>query len=520
MSKETTGKKMLLTAGFMASATLAAKVLGLIRDSLIAAFFATGMQADAFMAASKLPTTLFDMVVGGVISATFIPVFSDVITKDGRDSAVKFANKFVTMILMITVIISAFGIVFADPLVNIIAPNYSGEKHALTVQLTSIMFPMIIFTGLAFSFVGLLQSFGEYNIPSIISLVSNLAIIIYFVIFGKKFGVTGLAVTMVIGWSLQVIVQIPSLIKFKYKYKPDFKLRDKHIKQALKLAGPMLVSTWVQPLYTIVNSRLASGIDGAYSALEYANRLYIIVTGVFSFVVTNLIFPKLSKANASEDKEEAHTLIMTSIKGIALIILPLMAGFIILARPVTSIIYEHGNFTAEQVLAVSGALRCYSVGMIGLAINEILSKTFFSMQDSRTPMITSIISMVINIAAAYVLFEFMNIKGLALAAACGSICNAVLNGICLARKYPDMMRKSDFSGILKVVAATLVMAAAVAVIYRFINPLFGGFAGNIIVCAVCGVTGVVVYGITVILLGVEEIKKLLPGKKTGKGNSK
>lgn len=504
---------MLLTAGFMASATLAAKVLGLVRDSLIAAFFATGMQADAFMAASKLPTTLFDMVVGGVISATFIPVFSDIITNEDKDSAVKFANKFVTMILMITVIISLFGIIFADPLVNIIAPNYSGEKHELTVQLTSIMFPMIIFTGLAFSFVGLLQSFGEYNVPSIISLVSNLAIIIYFVLFGKKFGVTGLAVTMVIAWSLQVAVQIPSLIKFKYKYKPDFRLRDKHIKQALMLAGPMLISTWVQPLYTIVNSRLASGIDGAYSALEYANRLYIIVTGVFSFVVTNLIFPKLSRANASEDKEEAHTLIMTSIKGIALIILPLMAGFIILARPVTSIIYEHGNFTAEQVLAVSGALRCYSVGMIGLAINEILSKTFFSMQDSKTPMINSIISMVFNIVIAYVLFNFINIKGLALAAAGGSICNAVLNAVCLAKKYPDMMKKSDFAGILKVVAATLVMAAAVFMLYRFINPMFSGFIGNIIVSAICGVSGVIIYAAALIILRVEEIGKLIPNKK-------
>ena len=514
MNKETTGKRMLLTAGFMAAATLVAKVLGLVRDSLIAAFFATGMQADAFMAASKLPTTLFDMVVGGVISATFIPVFNDVITKEDKDSAVKFANKFVTMILMITVIISLFGIIFADPLVNMIAPNYTGDKHALTVQLTSIMFPMIIFTGLAFSFVGLLQSFGEYNVPSIISLVSNLAIIIYFVLFGKKFGVTGLAVTMVIAWSLQVAVQIPSLVKFKYRYKPDFRLRDKHIKQALLLAGPMLISTWVQPLYTIINSRLASGIDGAYSALEYANRLYIIVTGVFSFVVTNLIFPKLSKANASEDKEEAHTLVMTSIKGIALIILPLMAGFMILSRPVTSIIYEHGKFTAEQATAVSGALSCYSVGMFGLAVNEILSKTFFSMQDSRTPMINSIISMVFNIVLAYVLFNFLHINGLALAAAGGSICNAVLNGACLAKKHPDMMRKSDFSGIFKIVLAALVMAAAVFALYRLLSPVLTGFIGNIALCAVCGASGVIIYGIMVLILRVEEIQKIIHKNRT------
>lgn len=509
MSEETSGKKMLLTAGFMAAATLAAKVLGLIRDSLIAAFFATGMQADAFMAASKLPTTLFDIVIGGVISATFIPVFNEIVTKKNRDDAMKFANKFVTMILMITVIISLFGIIFADPLVNMIAPNYTGDKHVLTVQLTSIMFPMIIFTGLAFSFVGLLQSFGEYNIPSVISLVSNLAIIIYFVLLGKKFGVKGLAVTMVIAWSLQVIVQIPSLIKFGYKYKPDFRLKDSYIKQALLLAGPMLISTWVQPLYTIINSRLASGIDGAYASLEYANRLYLIVTGVFSFVVTNLIFPKLSRANASDNSGEAQKLIMTSLKGIAIIIIPLMAGFMILSTPVTSLIYEHGEFTADKVRVVAQALMCYAIGMPGLAVNEILSKSFFSMQDSKTPMINSIISMVFNIVIAYILFNFLHINGLALAAAGGSICNAVLNGVCIARRCPDMAHKSDFVSILKILLAAAVMSVVVYVLYNAVSHIFGGVWGSIFTLAVCGVSGVVVYGALVWLLKVQEIRELI-----------
>ena len=155
------------------------------------------------------------------------------------------------------------------------------------------MFPMVIFTGLAFSFVGLLQSFGEYNIPSIISLVSNLAIILYYVVFGKKFGIYGLSVTMVIAWSLQFIILIPWIKKFGSKVQADFKFKDPYIKQMLLLAGPMLISTWVQPLYSIVNQRFASNIDSAVTYIQQSNRLYIIVVGVFSFVVTNLIFPNL-----------------------------------------------------------------------------------------------------------------------------------------------------------------------------------------------------------------------------------
>lgn len=208
MKEKTSGQKMLLTAGFMAMATLLSKVLGLVRDSLLTAYFGSGLESDAFLTASTIPTTLFDVIIGGVISAAFIPVFNDIMSKRGKDEAMKFVNKFVTLIVCITLFIVVGGIIFRDVLVNIQAPNYTADKHNLAAQLTAIMFPMVIFTGLAFSFVGLLQSFGEYNIPSIISLVSNLAIILYYVVFGKKFGIYGLSVTMVIAWSLQFIILI------------------------------------------------------------------------------------------------------------------------------------------------------------------------------------------------------------------------------------------------------------------------------------------------------------------------
>lgn len=505
---------MLLTAGFMAFATFAAKALGLIRDSLMGAYFGTGIEADAFMAASKLPTTLFDVVIGGVISATFIPIFNEILTKENKREATVFANKFITMIILVTLLISAFGILFSEQLVTFMAPNFSGDTHDLAVKLTSIMFPMIIFTGIAFSFVGILQSYGEYNIPSIISLVSNLAIIIYFVLFGKRFGVTGLAVTMIIAWSLQVIVQIPSLIKLKFRYRPNFHFKDRHIWSAVLLALPMLVSTWVQPLYTFVNARFASHMEGAYSSLEYANRLYLIVTGVFSFVVTNLIFPKLSRANAGDDRKAADALVTTSLKAVIIVIMPLMAGIIILSEPITALIYEHGTF--EDTGVVANALACYAIGMVFLAINEVLSKTFFSMKHSVTPMVTSIISMIFDIVLVSAIYELIKndpIKltgGLATAAACGSIVNAILNAFMLLKKRPGLIKKDDVVTILKVIAATAVMSAAVYFTHMLMAGLSESFVGNIVTCVVCGAVGVIVYGVMVIILKVKEIQQILP----------
>ena len=497
----------------MVFATLLSKVLGLARDSLLTAYFGAGMESDAFLTASTIPTTLFDVVIGGVISATFIPVFNDIRSKQSTEDALKFVNKFVTLILCITVLISIVGILFRAQLVGFMAPEYEAEKQSLAANLTAIMFPMIIFTGLAFSFVGLLQSFGEYNIPSIISLVSNVAIILYYVTLGKKFGIYGLAVTMIIAWSLQFLIEVPWIKKFGVKYRPDFRFNDKSIIQAIKLAGPMLIATWVQPLYTIVNQRLASNIPSAVTYIQQSSRLYLIITGVVSFVVTNLIFPKLAQAISDKKQEEAKGLFSMSVRSMFLLILPLMAAFMILSTPAATIIYGHGQMTPEDVEAISMLLKFYSIGMAGLAINEVLSKTFFAMQESKIPMITSVVSMVINVALAYILFNVMGVNGLALATAIGSIVNAILNAILLRRKYPDLTSNIGIGEILKSVAATAVMAAVVIALYNIFMLRFDGVLGSIILAAICGGAGVIAYVLMLLVTGSKDIKKLLKFKR-------
>lgn len=504
---------MLKTAGFMTIATLLAKVCGMVRDMLIAAYFSTGYIGEAYMTATKLPTMLFDIVIGGVITASFIPIFNGILGKKDKKEAFDFANKFIGMVLFITLLITAVGLLFSDTLIGWIAPSFDAKTHMLASELTRIMFPMIIFTGLAFSFVGILQSFGEFNIPAIMSLVSNAAVIAYFPLFGKRYGVYGLALTMLIAWSLQVFIQIPALKKTGYTFRPSLRLKDKNIKAALLLAGPLLISTWVQPLYSIVNTRIASGIAGGVTTLEYANRLYTVMVGVFSFVVTNLIFPKLSKSNAAEETDEASKLLVTSLKAIAIIILPLMAGFIILSKPVIAVIYEHGNFTAEDTVRTGMALACYSVGMIGFSVNEILSKSFFSKRNSKTPMVNAVISMAVNILLANILSKRLGINGLALATAGGSTINALLNYICTRHMYGKLLSGEDIVNLVKILISAIIMGLAVAFLYQFLSQMFGAaLLGNIIICAVCAVGGVTVYALCLIVSGVDVIKTLIKRK--------
>ncbi len=505
--------KMLKTAGFMAAATFLAKACGLLRETLITAYFGMGSTADAYFAASQLPTTMFDMVIGGVISASFIPVFNGIYEKENKQRAMSFANKFIGMILLATVLLSIVGMVFSKQLITgFIATGFDDETACLATRLSTIMFPMVIFTGLAFSFVGILQSFGEFNIPAIMSLVSNVAVILYFPLFADRFGIYGLAAAILFSWSLQVFIQIPSLKKTGYRFRPRLDFMDKYIRQALMLALPMLISTWVQPLYSLVNTRLASSVDSAVSVLNCSNRLYLVMTGVFSFVVTNLILPRLSRSNAAERADESKELIVGALKAITIVILPIMVCFILLSRDVIGFIYEHGKFTREQTLMTAPALACYSVGMIGLAYNEILSKAFFSMKNSKTPMVNALCSMAVDIILAWALFKAVGTPGLALATAGGSTVNAALNFISYRRKNGGVFAGKDISELVKTVISAAVMAAVVLVLSRLLSFIAaGGMTGYMIHGAICAVAGLAAYFAAAYLLGVDSLKAAVGG---------
>ena len=498
-------KKILKTAGFMVAATLAAKACGMLRDMLIASVYSTGSEAVAFYTACRIPLLLFDFVIGGVISSTFIPVFNEYLEKEGKERAMRFANLYINTVFLITLVITALGVLFAPQLIRAIAPDIPIKTQELSRVLSNIMFPMIIFTGLAYSFVGILQSFGEFNIPSVISLVSNGSLILYFILFQDRFGIYGLAVAMLIGWGLQAVIQIPWLKKFGYRYSPCLSLRDDGIHKAAKLAIPMLISTWVQPLCTVINMRLASGVnEGAgIAALEYANKIYVIMTGLFSFVVTNLIFPYLSRASASDKQEEVSSMMITALKAITFIILPIMTGFMILARPITSLIYQRGAFGAEDVSMTSTALMFYSVGMLALAFCELLNKSFFAMHDSKTPMKTSVIGMVCNIGLSVALSRVMGFGGLALATALSSVVNAVALLICMRRRQGRIFSPKELKNFGKILLADVVMAAVVFAVYR----TAGGIPyARLTLPVLCAVLGAVVYFIVCSLLKVEELQ--------------
>lgn len=504
MKTEKSQKRLLATAAMMVAVTLLAKLLGMLRDILTASHFGTTTDAVAYEAASRLPVTLFDFALGGVVTAAFIPIFNELLAKRGKDDAFAFASRYFNLILTVTAAISALGILLAEPLVGFLAPEISNTAKELAIPLCRMMFPMIVFTGIAYCYVGILQSFEKYTLPAIMSLVSNLVMVVYFYTLCNDFGVWGLSAALVLGWFLQAVIQAPAAHRLGFRFRPVTFFGDVYIRRALKLALPILICSWLQPVCNVINTRFASGFEGgsAITMVSYANRLYIIIVGIFSFVATNLLFPKLSRAEATGDADGARRFAGGSIKILLLIMLPLAVGVFILAEPITRAVYMRNEFTAHDAEMTASVLRLFALGIPFMSANEVLTKLFFARQSVKAPMLSSLVSILFNIALCSLLVGSIGFDGIGIASSATIALCTLLNFVLLSR-HGALLDHRDFTDIAKLLFCTAAMAAAVLIFDGYTADL-----SDILRVLADGTIGVCVYGVALLILPTKEISAL------------
>lgn len=519
------GNQAVKAVSFMMMITLAGKVLGLVRDQLLAANYGLGMQAAAFLLASRIPRTFFDAVFASAISASFIPIFNEYLQKKGKKEAFSLANRFVTLITVITFVLMVFGIIFAEQFVWLFAVGFDNETAQLCASLARMLFPTILFTAIAFSFVGILQSLDEFNVPAAISVASNAIIIVYYIFFNKKYGIYGLTAAFLIGWAMQAFIQIPSLQKKGYWYRPDFHFRDEGLKKIGKLMLPVMIATWVQPINFMINCRFASQLSNgkqSVSVLDYANNLYTIIVGVFVLAIANLIFPKLSRISSGENQKEFGSTVKATLRSMMFFLIPMMIGIMALSHPLVALIYERGAFDAEGTRLTSTALFFFSLGVIGYGIQTILSRAFYANQDGKTPFYSGVVSVVVNAILCKLLLEPMGVGGLALAAAASSTVAAVLLLVPTVKNYPEIIDKKLIISLGKMALSAGIMLVFVLSSFRFLEPRVGtGLIGRILVLGIPVVIGGTVYMLLSFALGIEEGKLVfsLLGKFINRGKT-
>ena len=510
MSQENNTNSAIKTVGIMMLITLLGKVLGLVRDMLMGYYFGTGPVADAFFVASQVPRNFFDAIFASAISASFIPVFNEYLEKRGRDEAFRLSNSFLTLMALLTAVLSGIGILFAEPLAAFQASGFDESTLALCVSLLRMLFPTVIFTGIAFSMVGVLQSLGEFNIPALLSTVSNGIIILYYFFFCDQFGVYGLAVAFLLGWAMQAVIQVPSMHRLGYHYRPA--LWHEGLKKVLALMAPVMVSTWIQPINTMVSTRFASSLyeSSGVSAMTYANTLYTMLAGILVLSVANVIFPALSRLGANKQASDFGALVSTSLRSLLFLLLPMTIGLMTMAKPVVRLLYDWGEWTEKSTYLTSQALIFLALGMVGYGIQNILSRAFYAVQSGRVPLITGLVSIVANLILCYVLSPVMGIAGLALAASLSSTLSALLLLIPMSRTHKGLITRSLWLDLGRMTLAALVMGGVVLAIRLGLEGAVAGdgMLSRLLLTLIPVCAGIAVYFLLAFLLRIPEMRQV------------
>ena len=510
------------TINYMIVITLVGKLMGLYRDRLIAVTFGTAMEANAFLTASLIPRVFFDVIFASAITSCFIPIFNEYYERDGEKRAFFFAHSFITAVLVATVALTLVGTACSGALVGFYGEGFDVATASLCRQLLIYLFPTVVFTGVAFAFVGVLQSLGEFNVPAAISIVSNGIIILYFFLFGDRFGVYGLTVAFLLGWLGQAVVQIPSLKKKGYVYRPRSFLHESGMKKVFLLMAPVMVSTWVQPVNISVASHFASFLykGSGSSAIQYANNLYTVLIGVIVLSITNVIFPKMAKLSADNDEKGFTEVVSVSIRSVIFLLIPLTVGTMVLSGEAVNLLYGGGEFDAFSLEITKNALFWLSIGMLGYGVQAVLTRAFFAAQKGKAPLIAGCAAILVNVLFCVVFVQWMGLGGLALASSAASIVNAAFLWVPIQKRYGGLWSKANAVSYLKMVISALVMGAVVGVLRHVIvlEPgtytveKLGVFLGETL-------TGVIVYMLMTKLLRVEEavfvFQKLRKNRKDG-----
>jgi len=494
-------EKSLKTISVVMMLVLAAKISGLIRDVLILRYLGTTADAQAFTLASQIPRNFMDAAFAAAISASFIPVFNSYLERKTKGEAFALANNFITLMMILALTASIIGFLVAGPIAAAHLMSEGGaESAALMGNLLRIMIFTIFTTTTAFAFIGVLQSLGGFYIPSIMSLVPNAIVLLYLLLFLDRFGVYGLAIAFMIGNILQIAIFVPPLRKRKFVFRPVVALRDPGLRQILRLTPMVLVSAWLFPINNLVNNALLSNHrPEAVVELNVANTLYLVVTGFFVLSVTNVLFPKLSR-EAAKDKSLFASTLASGLSGVTFILLPMAVGLWILREPILHLIYYGGELTAAEIQSASHAMGFLIIGMLGFGLFTILSRAFFALMDGKTPMITSVAAIALNLAATLLLMNQMDIAAPALASALSVTAAGIVMLIVMARRFP-IVSVQGTGNFCKMIVAALAMGGCLFAVSRIISGLPAVFYIGII-CLL----GIVIYFSIGLMLKISEAK--------------
>ncbi len=459
------------TALILMVLTVISKVLGLLREVTLSYFYGTSNISDAYLISQTIPVVIFSFVGVG-ISTGYIPIYTNIEQKQSTEKANHYTNNLFNILVAICILIIIFGVIYARQIVALFASGFDRNTLNLAVFFTRISLISIIFTSFIHLFSAFLQLKNNYIVPALVSVPMNLLIIVS-VIVSSNGNIYILAVGSVFAILSQVIFFTPFVYRKGYRYRPIIDLHDNNIKSMLILVLPVILGVAVNDINVLIDRTLASQIAvGGISALNYANKLNRVIHGIFVLSVSTVIYPKISKMATNNNTLGYKSAISEAVVAINLLLLPATVGIMILGEPIVRILFGRGAFNIQAIKLTSTTLFFYSIGMLGFGMREVISKAFYSMQDTKTPMINATLGMIINIVLNIILSRFMGIGGLALATSISATITSGLMFISLRRSIGPLGMKRIIVSFFKILFASSLMGLLVKISYNhFINLL-------------------------------------------------
>ena len=500
-------QRLLKTTMLVTAVIILSKVSGFIRDMVLANYFGTGLENDAYVSAYSLfylPVLLFN----SCISATLIPLYVQQRERQGLEHANRFASNTINLFALLSLLMAALVYLLSRPLVRVIYVGFDPMKTDLTVRLVRIMLMSLMFNITSISVASLLNAAEKYVAAQLTGFPLNLCVILAAVVFSRRFGIVA------IGWGvfaaniLQLLILIPFLRGW-FRWTPSMDFADSRFHRLILLAGPAMLSMGVSELNHMIDHALASGLNpGDISAMSYAYRLITFLLGVLMVPLTTIMFSKMSHLAAENDRDGMLQSLRRTILVISLVALPIVAISVVMSRDVIQFAYMRGRFDRHSVEVTAAILVCYVVGVPFFGLRDFLSRVFHALQDTKTPFRVSCLVVAVNIILNLILRKIIGARGLALATSIAGCTGMVTMLMLLKKRFGRLGFGEVLPELLKLLISTALCAVVCAFMNRLLPPAMG--TGRVFIrLALCAAASLAAYALGCVVLRVKTANAFL-----------
>ncbi len=482
---------MFRSAGVTSFAVFLSRITGLVREILMARLFGASMAYDAFTLGFRIPNLTRDLFAEGALSSAFVPVFTQRLEQDTRESAMRLVNLVATTLALVVGGLCLLGILLASPMVDALADGFRTVegKHELAVRLTRIMFPFLLVVALAAQAMGVLNALGQFAVPALSSTLFNLgsvaAGVLLGVVFGDALGISrieGMAWGVVFGGILQLAWQMPSLYRAGYRFRPELDFTDPGVQRIMRLMGPAILGNAAVQINVMVNTHFASsildpvrGADGPVSWLSYAFRFMQLPLGLFGVAIASATLPTISRHAIATDFDDLRRTLSRSVGMVFLLTIPSSVGLSLLGESMIGTIYQGGRFNAYDTQQAGLALSYFSIGLAGYSALKILTPAFYALGDSRTPMIVSLLSIAINFGVVSMLVRQPGFghAALAMSTSVVALFGFLVQFFVLRRRMGGIYGRKLLTSTLRILTASMMMGGVVAASSHLVGSWLG-----------------------------------------------